>query len=330
MARLNAEGAKDTRIAIGTAVLRNPVIAASGCYNRGAEYAKITDVSRYGAVTIKSITREPRLGNDMPRIAATPGGMLNAIGLQGPGIEYFLAHDAPQLADVPTAVIASVAGFTVDEFADVASAMDGLPNVVAIELDVSCPNVDREGQCFAADTQSIAAVVRAVKSRVKLPVIAKLMPNVADLKPIARAAQEAGADALCVINAVRGMEIDVIRARPILANHTGGLTGPAIRPIAVHAVWEVAQAVTIPIIGTGGIEKGRDALEFLFAGATAVGIGTANFRDPLVHIHVLETIDAEMKRRNVASVRALTGLANPDFAGKTFGGATVITQDEKR
>jgi dihydroorotate dehydrogenase (NAD+) catalytic subunit len=311
-------------------VLRNPVIAASGCYNRGDEYRTITDVSRYGAITIKSITREPRLGNDMPRIAPTPGGMLNAIGLQGPGIEYFLAHDARELADVPTAVIASVAGFTVDEFADVASAMDGLPNVVAIELDVSCPNVDREGQCFAADTQSIAAVVRAVKSCVKLPVIAKLMPNVADLKPIARAAQDAGADALCVINAVRGMEIDVIRARPILANRTGGLTGPAIRPIAVHAVWEVAQAVTIPIIGTGGIEKGRDALEFLFAGATAVGIGTANFRDPLVHVRVLETIEREMDRRQLVSVGALSGLANPDFAAKNISRIAALPRDEQR
>src|SRR5579864_8720711 len=175
MARL-ADGPKQMRVTIGSSVLRNPTIAASGCYNRGDEYGKIIDVSRYGAVTLKSITRHPRLGNDMPRIVPTPGGMLNAIGLQGPGIEYFLAHDAPKLAQVPTAVIASVAGFTIDEFADVASAMDGLPNVVAIELDVSCPNVDREGQCFAADTESIAAVVAAVKSRVKLPVIAKLMP----------------------------------------------------------------------------------------------------------------------------------------------------------
>ena len=330
MAKLTADGAKETRVSIGSAVLRNPTIAASGCYNRGLEYGKITDVSRYGAITLKSITRYPRLGNDMPRIAATPGGMLNAIGLQGPGIEYFLAHDAPALADVPTAVIASVAGFTVGEFADVAAAMDGLPNVVAIELDVSCPNVDREGLCFAADTRSIAAVVGAVKLRVKLPVIAKLMPNVADLKPIARAAQEAGADALCVINAVRGMEIDVTRARPILANSTGGLTGPAIRPIAVHAVWEVAQAVTIPIIGTGGIEKGRDALEFLFAGATAVGIGTANFRDPLVHVHVLETIESEMQRRGAPSVRALTGLANPDFAAKHLAGVSSLKRDEQR
>lgn len=329
MARLT-DGSKDVRVSIGSAVLRNPTIAASGCYNRGDEYGKITDVSRYGAVTLKSITRHPRLGNDMPRIAPTPGGMLNAIGLQGPGIDYFLTHDAPNLAHVPTSVIASVAGFTVDEFADVAEALDGLPNVVAIELDVSCPNVDREGQCFAADTRSIAAVVEAVKSRVKLPVIAKLMPNVADLKPIARAAQDAGADALCVINAVRGMEIDVIRARPVLANRSGGLTGPAIRPIAVHAVWEVAQAVTIPIIGTGGVEKGNDALEFLFAGATAVGIGTANFRDPLVHIHVLEAIESEMKRRNISSVRALTGLANPDFAGNKPAGAASLARDEQR
>lgn len=312
MARLDGESAVDLRVAIGSAVLRNPTIAASGCYNRGVEYGKIADVSRYGAVTLKSVTRQPRLGNDMPRISSTPAGMLNAIGLQGPGIEHFLAHDAPKLADVPTAVIASVAGFTVAEFADVASAMDGIPNVVAIELDVSCPNVDREGQCFAAEPGSLCAVLEAVKRRVKLPVIAKLMPNVADLKPIARAAQEAGADALSLINAVRGMAIDVVRARPMLANVSGGLTGPAIRPIAVHAVWEVAQAVTIPLIGMGGIETGRDALEFLFAGATAVGIGTANFRDPLVHVRVLETIEAEMERRGLASVRALTGLANPD------------------
>ncbi len=328
MARLDDAGAIDTRVAIGSAILRNPTIAASGCYNRGAEYGKIADVSRYGAITLKSVTKAPRLGNDMPRIATTPGGMLNAIGLQGPGIAHFLAHDALKLADVPTAVIASVAGFTVGEFAEVASAMDGLPNVVAIELDVSCPNVDREGECFAADPRSIAAVVKAVKARVKLPVIAKLMPNVSDLKPIARAAQDAGADALSVINAVRGMAIDVARARPMLANRSGGLSGPAIRPIAVHAVWEVATAVTIPIVGMGGIETGRDALEFLLAGASAVGIGTANFRDPLVHVRVLESIEAEMARRRFATVRQLTGLANPGFAGqRSPAGTPLSTKD---
>ncbi len=305
-----SSAALDTKVKLGNAVLKNPVIAASGCYNRGEEFGEIVDLAAWGAVTLKSVTRHPRLGNEMPRVFPTPSGLLNAIGLQGPGIDYFLEHVAPALAQVPTAVIASVAGFSVAEFADVAAAMDGIPNVVALELDVSCPNVDREGQCFAADPTSLATVVDAVKSRVKLPVIPKLMPNVADLRPIARAAQDAGADAVSLINAVRGMVIDVERARPILANGSGGLTGPAIRPIAVHAVWEVAQAVSIPIIGIGGLETGRDALEFLFAGASAVGIGTANFRDPLVHVRVVESIEAEMRRRHCRAVSELTGLAH--------------------
>lgn len=307
----------DLRIHIGSAVLKNPVIAASGCYNRGAEYGRIVDVGAFGAITLKSVTREPRLGNEMPRTASTPSGLLNAIGLQGPGIEYFLSHDAARLKEVPTAVIASVAGFSVDEFAYVAARMDGLPNVVALELDVSCPNVDREGQCFAADASSIAAVVAAVKRVVKLPVIAKLMPNVADLKPIARAAQDAGADALSLINAVRGMVIDVRAGRPMLGNTSGGVTGPAIRPIAVHAVWEVAGAVTIPIIGMGGIETGRDALEFLFAGATGIAIGTANFRDPLAHIAVLDVLRETIGARGLHSIGDLTGLARRPSSDRT-------------
>lgn len=316
MAALSSGLALDMSVRIGSALLKNPVIAASGCYNRGAEYSRVTDIAQYGAITLKSVTREPRLGNEMPRTMSTPAGMLNAIGLQGPGIERFLIADAPALAQVPTAVIASVAGFTVEEFAYVAERMDGLSNVVAIELDVSCPNVDREGECFAAQPSSIAAVVAAVKKRVRLPVIAKLMPNVSDLKPIAQAAEDAGADALSLINAVRGMVIDVKNARPLLANTTGGLTGPAIRPIAVHAVWEVATAVGIPLIGMGGIETGRDALEFLFSGASAVAIGTANFRRPDVHMEVLADIAAEMRGRGCERVASLTGLANPGFAGK--------------
>jgi len=305
----------DLTVSIGGAILRNPIIAASGCYNRGAEYGRIVDVAAYGAVTLKSITRSPRLGNDMPRVLATPAGLLNAIGLQGPGIDHFIANEAPKLGSVPTAVIASVAGFSVDEFADVAARMDGLPGIVAIELDVSCPNVDDEGECFAANPMSTAAVVAAVKARVRLPVIAKLTPNVTDIKPIARAAESAGADALSLINSVRGMAIDVDHARPWLANRSGGLTGPAIRPVGVYAVWEAASAVSIPIIGMGGIETGRDALEFMMAGATAVSIGTANFRDPLVPIKVAEAILAESQRRGFASVRSLVGLANPSFAG---------------
>jgi dihydroorotate dehydrogenase (NAD+) catalytic subunit len=304
----------DLSVDIGGAQLANPLIAASGCYNRGAEYGRIIDVRAYGAIALKSITREPRLGNEMPRIASAPAGLLNAIGLQGPGIEHFLAKDAPELARVPTAIIASVAGFSTDEFAEVAARMDGLPNVVAIELDVSCPNVDREGECFGADARATAAVVSAVKRRVKLPVIAKLTPNVADIKPIARAAQDSGADALSLINSLRGMAIDVERARPVLANVSGGLTGPAIKPVALHHVWEAAQVVTIPIIGMGGIESGSDALEFMFAGASAVAIGTANFRDPEVAAKVGAALLAETVRRGFKSVRALTGLANPGFA----------------
>jgi dihydroorotate dehydrogenase (NAD+) catalytic subunit len=305
----------DTKIRIGTATLKNPVIAASGCYNRGAEYARVTDIGAYGAITIKSITSQPRLGNAMPRVMPVPGGLLNAIGLQGPGIDYFLANEAPKLASAPTAIIASVAGFSVQEFAEVAARMNGLANVVAIELDVSCPNVDREGECFAENAASIGAVVRAVKAVVTLPVIAKLTPNVTDLKPIARAAEEAGADAISLINAVRGLVIDTTRTRPWLANGTGGLTGPAIRPIAVLAVWEVARAVRIPIIGMGGIETGRDALEFMLAGATAVSVGTANFRDPGVAAKINSALTDEATRRGFTSVRALTGLANPEFAG---------------
>jgi dihydroorotate dehydrogenase (NAD+) catalytic subunit len=304
-----------TMIRIGSATLKNPVIAASGCYNRGAEYARITDVGAYGAITIKSITRQPRLGNSMPRVMPVPGGLLNAIGLQGPGIDHFLAHDAPMLATMPTAIIASVAGFSVPEFADVAGRMEGLKNVVAIELDVSCPNVDREGECFAESAAAIGEVVRAVKAATTLPIIAKLTPNVSDLKPIARAAEAAGADAISLINAVRGMVIDTTLAKPWLANGSGGLTGPAIRPIAVLAVWEVARAVRIPVIGMGGIETGRDALEFMLAGATAVGVGTANFRDPNVAATINAVLVAEAERRGFTSVSALTGLANPEFAG---------------
>ena len=307
--------AMDTKVRIGSATLKNPVIAASGCFNRGAEYARVTDITAYGAITIKSITGQPRLGNAMPRVMPVPGGLLNAIGLQGPGIDYFIANEAPKLASVPTAIIASVAGFSVREFADVAARMNGLKNVVAIELDVSCPNVDLEGECFAESAASTGAVVRAVKAVVTLPVIAKLTPNVTDLKPIARAAEEAGADAISLINAVRGMVIDTTRTRPWLANGTGGLTGPAIRPIAVLAVWEVARAVRIPIIGMGGIETGRDALEFMLAGATAVSVGTANFRDPEVAAKINTALADEASRRGFASVSMLTGLANPEFAG---------------
>ena len=318
MASVNGamESRPQLQVEIGRARLRNPIIAASGCYNAGFEYGAVVDISAYGAVTIKSITREPRLGNEMPRILSTPGGMLNAIGLQGPGIDYYMRSEAPKLAGVPTAVIASVAGFTVDEFAEVAERFEGVQNVVAIELDVSCPNVDAEGECFGENPSATAAVVGAVKRRVRqLPVIAKLTPNVADIRPVAKASEEAGADAISLINSLRGMAIDVERGRTWLANRSGGLTGPAIRPVGIYHVWQAATVVRIPIIGMGGIETGRDALEYIMAGATAVAIGTANFRDPLVPVRVAEAIEAEMRRRGASDMRALVGLANPAFAG---------------
>lgn len=306
----------DLAVRIGALALRNPVIAASGCYNKGTEYARVVDISAYGAITLKSVTREPRLGNEMPRVRLTPSGMLNAIGLQGPGIEHFLVHEAGELPGIPTAVIASVAGFSVGEFADVAARMDGVPGVAAVELDVSCPNVDSEGECFAENPRATAAVVAAVRKHVRLPLIAKLTPNVADIKPVARAAEDAGADAISLINSLRGMAIDIQQGRPWLANTTGGLTGPAIRPVGVYMVWEAAKAVKIPIVGMGGIETGRDALEYLMAGASAVAIGTANFRDPLVPLRVVDEIVEESRRRGARSVRELTGIANPQFSGR--------------
>jgi len=313
-ARDGAGTKPDLSVDIGRFTLATPLIAASGCYNRGAEFARIVDVGAYGAITLKSITRDPRLGNAMPRIALTPSGMLNAIGLQGPGIEYFIEHEAPKFADAPTKIIGSVAGFTIGEFVEVAARMDGLPGLVAIELDVSCPNVDSEGECFAVDPRATDAVVAAVRRRVRLPIIAKLTPNVTDIRPIARAAEEAGADAISLINTLRGMAIDIEHARSALANGTGGLSGPAIRPVAVYQVWEAAQTVKIPIIGMGGVESGSDAIEMMMAGASAVGIGTANFRDPLIAARANEALAAETTRRRFASVRALTGLANPGFA----------------
>ena len=327
----NGAGPKpDLSVDIGRVTLSSPLIAASGCYNRGAEFARIVDVGAYGAITLKSITRDPRLGNAMPRIALTPSGMLNAIGLQGPGIDYFIEHEAPKLASVTTKVIASVAGFTIGEFVDVAARMEGLRGIVAIELDVSCPNVDSEGECFAVDPRATDAVVAAVRRRVTMPIIAKLTPNVTDIRPIARAAEEAGADAISLINTLRGMAIDVTSARPALANGTGGLSGPAIRPVAVYQVWEAAQTVKIPIIGMGGVDNGRDAIEMMMAGAAAVGIGTANFRDPMVAVHANEALAAETARRGFASVRSLTGLANPGFAGSRWPGDRKATSASSR
>ena len=300
----------DLSVRIGSLELAYPTLMASGCYGSGAEFAPFADLSKIGGIVLKSVTRAPRLGNPTPRLVHTPAGMLNAIGLQNPGIDWYLEHDVTRFADRPCKVIGSVAGFSVDDFAYVCERLAARSEIHAIELNVSCPNVAHEGETFACDPALTRAVVRAARAVTDKPLIVKLSPNVTDIASIAREAEAAGADALAVINTVRGMAIDVDRWAPRLGNVTGGLSGPAIRPIAVLAVYEVARAVTIPIIGQGGIETTADALEFLLAGASAICIGTANFTDPRIPERIAQGLGEYCASRGLGALRDLIGKAN--------------------
>jgi len=304
----------DLGVSIGALRLRSPIVTGSGCYGSGEEYAPFLDLASLGGVVLKSVTREPRLGNEPQRVVTTPAGMLNAIGLQNPGIDWYVDHEVPKFAARPCAVIGSVAGFSVDDYAYVVERLAHRPEIDAIELNISCPNVGSEGETFACDPKLTARVTAAARAATGKPLIVKLSPNVTDIAAIAREAQDAGADALAVINTVRGMAIDVERWTPRLGNTTGGLSGPAIRPIAVLAVYEVAKAVGIPIIGQGGIETVSDALEFFLAGATAISIGTANFTDPRVPQRVLDGLRAYLHRRGMSSMMQIIGKANVGFA----------------
>ena len=304
----------DLSVTIGKLRLPYPTLMGSGCYGSGEEFAPFVDLSRIGAVVLKSVTRAPRLGNPTPRLVHTPAGMLNAIGLQNPGIDWYLAHEVAKFASRPCAVVGSVAGFSVDDYAYVCEALAARDEIKGIELNISCPNVASEGETFACDPNLTAKVVRAARSTTDKTLIVKLSPNVTDIAAIAREAERAGADALAVINTVRGMSIDVNEWRPRLGNVTGGLSGAAIRPIAVLAVYEVAKAVTIPIVGQGGIETTSDALEFFLAGASAVSIGTANFTDPRIPERIAEELGAFLTRRNVTSLQHIVGKANVGFA----------------
>lgn len=304
----------DLSVNIGALHLPYPTLMGSGCYGSGEEFAPFVDLARIGAVVLKSVTRQPRLGNPTPRLVHTPAGMLNAIGLQNPGIDWYLEHDVAKFADRPCAVIGSVAGFSVDDYAYVCERLAPRAEIRAIELNISCPNVASEGETFACDPKLTAKVVRAARATTDKTLIVKLSPNVTDIASVAREAQAAGADALAVINTVRGMSIDVDLQRPRLGNVTGGLSGAAIRPIAVLAVYEVARAVTIPIIGQGGIETTRDALEFFLAGASAVSIGTANFTDPRIPVRIAEELLDHLAQRGIASLKQIVGKANVGFA----------------
>ena len=300
----------DLSVRLGKLELTYPTLMGSGCYGSGEEFAPFADLAKIGGVVLKSVTRAPRLGNSMPRLTHVSGGLLNAIGLQNPGIDWYLEHDVAKFAQRPCKVIGSVAGFSVDDYAYTCERLAARAEIHAIELNISCPNVAHEGETFACDPQLTDRVVRAARAVTDKTLIVKLSPNVTDIAAIARIAQDAGADALAVINTVRGMAIDVERWRPLLGNATGGLSGPAIRPIAVLAVYEVARAVTIPIVGQGGIETVSDALEFFLAGATAISVGTANFADPRVPERIAEGLRAYLAARGLSGIRDIVGKAN--------------------
>ena len=293
--------------------LRNPVLAASGTFGQGVEYAELIDVARLGAFVNKGTTIRARLGNPQYRIAETPAGILNSIGLENPGAAEVARKYGKAWGALGVPVIVNVAGYSVEDYVAVVRAMTGTPGVVAWELNVSCPNVEG-GMLFGCDPFLAAEVTRAVKAETDLPVIVKLTPNAPDVVAVARAVEEAGADALTAINTVLGMRIDVAKRRPVLGARSGGLSGPAIRPIAVHLTYQVAQAVSIPIIGAGGITSAQDALEFLMAGASAVQVGTATFADPEASLKVLAGLAAYVRAEGLASIREIIGCALPPRA----------------
>jgi dihydroorotate dehydrogenase (NAD+) catalytic subunit len=291
-------------------LLRNPVMTASGTFSNGLEPAKIFDIQRLGAIVSKGTTLKPRAGNPQTRIAETPSGMLNTIGLQNVGVEALIRDVTPIWATWQTPVIVNIAGETVEEFGELAARLDGVPGVSGLELNISCPNVAVGGMLFGQDTEQAAAVTKTVLRKTTLPVIVKLTPNVTDIVAVARAVVDAGADALCLINTVQGMAIDVRTRQPVLSTVFGGLSGPAIKPIALRMVYQVAGAVDVPVVGCGGIRTGEDAIEFIMAGATAVEVGTATFADPLAPLHVLEGIERFLEQAGVKDIGDLVGSAH--------------------
>jgi dihydroorotate dehydrogenase (NAD+) catalytic subunit len=294
-------------VEIGRLRLQNPVMSASGCFGWGAEYAPFFDLNRLGALVGKAVTIRPRRGNPGVRIAETPAGMLNAIGLQNDGLDAWLTKTLPRLEGLSCAVIANLSATSVAEYAALARAMHAAPRVDGLEINVSCPNVGRDGVDFCVEPDSVGAVVRAVRAETDKTVICKLSPNVTDIVSIALSAEAAGADGLSVVNTFIGMAVNVEARRPVLANVTGGLSGPCIKPIALRMVYEVASAVGVPVIGIGGITTARDALEFLIAGATAIQVGTANFTNPLTCPQIIVGIEDYLSRHGYADVRQVIG-----------------------
>ncbi len=297
----------NTSVNLAGVQLKNPVMTASGTFGSGAEYSEFVDLNRLGAVVTKGVANIPWPGNPTPRIAETTGGMLNAIGLQNPGIDVFVKRDIPFLKQYDTKIIVNVCGKSTEDYLEVVERLADEP-VDLLEINISCPNVKEGGIAFGQDPKAVEAITKAVKAKAKQPIIMKLSPNVTDITVMAKAAEAGGADVLSLINTLTGMKIDIQRQCFAIANKTGGLSGPAVKPIALRMVYQVANAVSIPIIGMGGIATAEDAIEFILAGATAVSIGTANFYNPYATIEVVEGIETYMKQHNCEDINQLIGI----------------------
>jgi dihydroorotate dehydrogenase (NAD+) catalytic subunit len=300
MAKLNVK--------IGDLQLKNPVMTASGTFGYGLEFADFMPLDGIGGIIVKGTTLAPREGNDYPRMAETAQGMLNCVGLQNKGVDYFCSHIYPQIKDIDTNMIVNVSGSSPEDYAECAARVDALEHIPAIELNISCPNVKDGGMAFGVTCAGAASVVKAVRQRYHKTLIVKLSPNVTDITEIARAVEAEGADAVSLINTLMGMAIDIEKRKPLLSIRTGGLSGPAVKPVALRMVWQVAKAVGIPVIGLGGISNAKDAIEFLMAGATAIEIGTANFLDPAISIKVRDGIDAWLEAHGCQSVEEIIGV----------------------
>lgn len=299
MARLNVN--------IGALELKNPVMTASGTFGYGLEFADFVPLEEIGGIIVKGTTLHAREGNDYPRMAETAQGMLNCVGLQNKGVDYFADHIYPQLKDIQTHFIVNVSGSSPEDYAECAARIDALERIPAIELNISCPNVRQGGMAFGTTCEGAASVVKAVRARYHKTLIVKLSPNVTHIADIARACEAEGADSVSLINTLMGMAIDIEKRRPVLSIATGGLSGPAVKPVALRMVWQVAKAVNIPVVGLGGIQSATDAIEFFMAGATAIEIGTANFLDPAVTIKVRDGINEWLDRHGCDSVQDIIG-----------------------
>lgn len=292
---------------IGALQLKNPVMTASGTFGYGTEYADFFDIAKLGGILVKGTTLHRREGNPYPRMAETPSGMLNAVGLQNKGVDYFVENIYPNIKDIDTNIIVNVSGSCIDDYVQTAEIINHLDNIPAIELNISCPNVKQGGMAFGVTTQGASEVVKAVRRVYDNTLIVKLSPNVTDITEIAKAVEAQGADSVSLINTLLGMAIDSERRKPILSTITGGLSGPAVKPIALRMVWQTYKAVKIPIVGIGGIMTAADAIEFILAGATAIEVGTANFIDPSICSKIVDGIDDYLNRHNISSVKDLIG-----------------------